>query len=1098
MFTINMMMSGRRAQNITKASWVLVFLVGALAGESQATNRDKHYVPYNKKLDANWVQSLFERGNRKVYRGEELTYTAMPCGGIGSGQLEITGDGTLATWWIFNEIQTNGWNGLHYLHPVRPEKPVENGFAIRIHSEDSEAMVLRLDNEDFDDLGFIGEYPIATLQYRRTQSSLPVTIESEVFSPFVPLCVRDSANPVTIFRFHITNVSDKAVDVAIGGWLENATMIGAGDNFRGQRRNTVVQGDGFNSVYMDFVDFDVKRSDNEACRTVMIEDFETPVLRKDAPWVKKVSPEQWTIDGKAFETMADAENQLKTDGYQGQNFIYSGMGNNQATGRLTSRPFEIRENYIVFMIAGGRHPKDDPTGPTCINLIVDGRVVKSSTGDNSPLLRVGSWDVSEFKGKTAQLQLIDENTSETGYLVIDNIYQVNIEPPRDGRISVIDDGRMGSMALAVLDTDTAASAQWNSMEEFLPGLRTGKRLSTSEKLYPITQKKPCGTLVSNFKLEAGEQKTVNFMITWFFPNLRLTAPGVDRMVGRMYANSYSSALDVVKYVSENFDRLYANTRLFRDVYFDSTLPYWLLHRIGMPVSTLACDNITLWQNGRMYGYEGVGFCFGTCGHVFNFVTAIAYLFPELERSVRLQQDLGPGFATQTGCINFRGFDRTDLPPAWSYATDAQSGYVLKFYREHRMSPDRSFLDSVWPKVKKIIGFQIFHDGADRGLEPDGVLEAKQTFWDPHWLGPNPYNNTLYIAALRAAEEMARIEGEITLAQRYHRLYESGRKFMIERMWNGEYFVHLYPEGRWERGGGALTTTQEEQKNAKNYIEEFTKGETHYFMSTACDSQQLFGQNLAHQLGLGYILPASYCRSAAQSIFLYNWTPDIDTVYRLYPPKNRTVAAAGEGAMVNASWPRPHIERKVFENIHDKDDVWVGLEYESACDMINEGLLQESLTMIRSIHDRYNGVKRNPWNEIEGWDHYSRAMQSWNVLLALSGYIYDGPAGRIGFTPRMTQEEFKCFFTAAKGWGSFLQKRQVGGQINCIEVKWGELRVKTLVLGLPVGKTPVIVNVWIDDKLVDATIAFELGRAIINLSKTVDIIAGSMLKVEIGY
>ena len=98
-------------------------------------------------------------------------------------------------------------------------------------------------------------------------------------------------------------------------------------------------------------------------------------------------------------------------------------------------------------------------------------------------------------------------------------------------------------------------------------------------------------------------------------------------------------------------------------------------------------------------------------------------------------------------------------------------------------------------------------------------------------------------------------------------------------------------------------------------------------------------------------------------------------------------------MVNGAWPK--VPRQSFENTHDKDDVWTGLEYEAACDMLNEGLLEEGLTVIRAIHDRYNGTKRNPWNEIEGWDHYSRAMHAWNFLLVLSGYTHDGPAGSSG-------------------------------------------------------------------------------------------------------
>ena len=185
----------------------------------------------------------------------------------------------------------------------------------------------------------------------------------------------------------------------------------------------------------------------------------------------------------------------------------------------------------------------------------------------------------------------------------------------------------------------------------------------------------------------------------------------------------------------------------------------------MPVSTLACDNVKIWENGRMYAYEGVSFCLGTCGHVYNFAAAAARLFPELERSVRLKQDLELAFDPASGRVNFRGANGADPEHDWAYASDAQSGYVLKLYREHLMSPDNAFLDEVWPKVKRVIGYMIFHDGATRGVEPNGVIEDFQTFWDPMWFGPNPYNNTLYLAALRAAGVPFRFATNITRMSR---------------------------------------------------------------------------------------------------------------------------------------------------------------------------------------------------------------------------------------------------------------------------------------------------------------------------------------------
>src|SRR5881397_3957504 len=90
-------------------------------------------------------------------------------------------------------------------------------------------------------------------------------------------------------------------------------------------------------------------------------------------------------------------------------------------------------------------------------------------------------------------------------------------------------------------------------------------------------------------------------------------------------------------------------------------------------------------------------------------------------------------------------------------------------------------------------------------------------------------------------------------------------------------------------------------------------------------------------------------------------------------------------------------------------------------LLYEGMIREGLSIIRGIHDRYDGKRHNPWNEVECGDHYARALASWGCLIALSGFVYDGPAGRLGFAPRWQQENFKAFFTAAEGWGSLSQK-----------------------------------------------------------------------------
>ncbi|WP_111708509.1 GH116 family glycosyl hydrolase [Lutibacter citreus] len=828
------------------------------------------YIPLDKNLSEEYVQSLTKRGERKVYSGKELKYIGMPCGGIGAGQVEITGQGVLNfTESIYNKMQQpNGGHGLstgyQYLNPTIPVSKIENGFEITIKAKNKKAIHNKLNSDDFDDIQFIGEYPMAQIYYQKKQSKLPISIQGKVFSPFIPLSVRKSTNPIVVFHYSLKNTSNTNQEVTLSNNLKNIKF------------------------------------------------------------------------------------------------------NSEGNIEYVNKAFKYKELSGVSM----------------------GMVTTDTT------------------------------------------------------MAVLKHPQLGGFSIAVLDKNANL---------FLNESNIKAKDGVSEKtLEPIK-----GSISSTINLKPGQTKELTFMVSWYFPNYyengrrykiaKSLAPG---WVGHVYNNWYSNSFDVVKYVGMNFNELYTETEEFRNTFHDSSLPYWLLNRVSMPLSTLAAGNIAIWKNGRLFGYEGVGFCQGTCGHVYNFVTTFAYLFPELERSVRLKQDFSSEGAysaySKSGRINFRGYGANHPEYKHSYASDAQSGYILKAYREHLMSSDNTFLDAVWEQVKGAIGYHIYKDGAEIGLEPNGVLEGIQTFWDPMWYGPNPYNNTLYLAALRASEEMAKIKGEYKLAKSYRNLFEKGQAYMNDKLWNGEFYFHLYPNGfKAKQASNGFIPIENAEINAQNFIENFNNGGELYYEGGACDAQQLFGQNWANQLGLGYILPKENCSKAVKSIFKYNWTPDISTVYNYQKPHARTLATKGEAAMVNGSWP--HKKAQSFENNHDKFNIWSGLEYEAACDMINEGDVKNGLIVIRSIHDRYDGVKRNPWNEVEGSDHYSRAMQSWNVLRSLSGFEYNGPKGKLGYNPRITPENFKSFFSSAEGWGSIIQKRNGVSQTNNIEIKYGNLDLKELYL-----------------------------------------------------
>lgn len=89
-------------------------------------------------------------------------------------------------------------------------------------------------------------------------------------------------------------------------------------------------------------------------------------------------------------------------------------------GSLTSPTFKIQRPYISFLIAGGDYERH-----TCLNLLIDGKTVRSATGRRSDRLIPASWDVSEFKGKRAQIEIVDEASGDWGHINVDEIVQTD-------------------------------------------------------------------------------------------------------------------------------------------------------------------------------------------------------------------------------------------------------------------------------------------------------------------------------------------------------------------------------------------------------------------------------------------------------------------------------------------------------------------------------------------------------------------------------------------------------------------------------------------------------------------------------------------------
>jgi len=175
----------------------------------------------------------------------------------------------------------------------------------------------------------------------------------------------------------------------------------------------------------------------------------------------------------------------------------------------------------------------------------------------------------------------------------------------------------------------------------------------------------------------------------------------------------------------------------------------------------------------------------------------------------------------------------------------------------------------------------------------------------------------------------------------------------------------------------------------------------------------------------------------------------------------------------------------------------GFEHQVAAHMMAEGMVEESLVLIRSIHDRYHAVKRNPFNEIECSDHYGRAMASFGSFINACGFTYHGPKGQIGFAPKLAPESFTAPFTVAEGWGTYSQKRDAGGLSAEVKLAYGNLQLKQFTAELAEGAKASKAEVHFNANTIACGVTQTGNTCIVKMDSFILVGAGQIFSIKIS-
>jgi uncharacterized protein (DUF608 family) len=604
----------------------------------------------------------------------------------------------------------------------------------------------------------------------------------------------------------------------------------------------------------------------------------------------------------------------------------------------------------------------------------------------------------------------------------------------------------GTIALATTSPQATYRTAWaelswgDALLDYWDDLSADGRL---DQRAPGRADAPVAALAAEFNVGPGESAAVTFLLSWHFPNRQSWSPGGHGSwladgacefgpptIGNYYTTRYADAWDVAARTAPALPELERRTLAFVSAFCASDLPDEVKQAALFNLSTLRSQTCFRTPDGHLWGWEGTfdhhGSCLGSCTHVWNYEQATAFLFGDLARTMRRAEFL---HATRDdGHMSFRIHLPLEHATGWGLAAaDGQMGCIMKLYRDWQLSGDDDFLRELWPRARAALEFCWIAGGWD--ADRDGVMEGCQhNTMDVEYYGPNPQMGFWYLGALRAAEELARHLGEHAFADTCRGLFERGRAWIEQHLFNGDYYEQIVqpPPGPEAIAPGL--------RHADMGARDLSDPDLQ--LGAGCLVDQLVGQYMAHVCGLGYLADPAQIQQTLRSIMAHNFKADLHGHFNHL----RTFALADEAALLMASYPRGRRPRRPFPYFNE---VMTGFEYTAASHMLYEGQVEAGLRCIAAIRARYDGRRRNPFDEAECGHHYARAMASWAAVLALSGFQYSAVDQAIQFAA--ADRPSRLFWSSGYAWGECAQAPAADGVAVELTVLHGSIALRRLAL-----------------------------------------------------